>query len=222
MTALGAINWEYYGLKVAFIFHIFERNFMGAFLWTGCTNKLSMQLWTCAVIQTENQSMSWKVVDSIYGLWNFSTPNKSSSEMIRHDLSRETFTPIYTALVQQNNKKRNFTDITFGKGFAISYNNIHQLSWDLARYVNMKCGHGGVLCRTPHRTGMWTIANSESKDHHPSSTSTSDAFHGMNYFTDAAYITTLNSGTLRKCPQTFIHQGWNIVRDHFTTIATVM
>ena len=105
--------------------------------------------------------------------------NSSPSGVIRHNADRETPLPIYLGLMlHASTRKRDLVDKLHKLGMSISYDCVLQISTNLANNVCRFYEEEGVVCSPNLRKHVFTTSAVDNIDHNPSSTTSSDSFHG--------------------------------------------
>ncbi|KAL7373673.1 hypothetical protein ABVT39_012268 [Epinephelus coioides] len=98
-----------------------------------------------------------------------------SSGTVRHSRDWETPFPLYMALkVHAVTCKRGLINTLFSLGICVSYDRLLQVSADIANGVCLE----DVVCPPKMRNGLFTTAVVDNIDHHPSSGTAKDSFHG--------------------------------------------
>ena len=97
----------------------------------------------------------------------------------RHTRSSETPLSIYLGLLlHAYTRKKDLVDKLSHLGLCISYDRVLRLSADLANSICRRFEQEQVVCPPKPRTNLFTTAAVDNIDHNPSSTTTTDSFHG--------------------------------------------
>ena len=105
--------------------------------------------------------------------------DKNTAIVSRHIRERECPLPIYLALkIHGETRKRSLVDAFFNIGLCISYDRLLTISTDMANSVCSSFEEDGVVCPPKLRNQVFTTAAVDNIDHNPSSTTSSDSFHG--------------------------------------------
>ena len=92
---------------------------------------------------------------------------------------RVTPLPIYVGIsVHEKTRKRGLIDTLFDLGLSISYDRVMELSTAMANHVCEQYHRNKVVCPLNLLRGSFTTAAIHNIDHNPSSTSTTEYFHG--------------------------------------------
>ena len=104
---------------------------------------------------------------------------KGAHQHERHSRKRETPLPIYLGLsAHAKTRSRELVDNLYDLGLSVSYDRVMSISTNLGNGVCRRFEEEQVLCPTNLRKGLFTTAAIDNIDHNPSSTTTSDSFHG--------------------------------------------
>lgn len=92
---------------------------------------------------------------------------------------RECPLPIYTALkIHGQTRKRTLVDTFHSLGMCISYDRVLDISTDLANSVTALFELEEAVCPPKLKKDLFTTGEVDNIDHNPSSTKSSDSFHG--------------------------------------------
>ena len=98
---------------------------------------------------------------------------------MRNRRERECPLPVYTDLkIHGETRKRSLVDVMHKLGLCIYNYRVMDISTDLANSVTAYFEKEGVLCPPKPRKDVFTTSAIDNIDHNPSSTTTSDPFHG--------------------------------------------
>lgn len=111
--------------------------------------------------------------------YNSSIHRRVGSTTMRHNKDRETPLPIYVGLtVHARTRKRDLIEMLFDLGLSISYDRVMEISTSMGNRVCEQYHRDEVVCPPNLREGLFTTAAVDNIDHNPSSTTSTDSFHG--------------------------------------------
>ena len=113
----------------------------------------------------------------------------------RHVQSRETPTPIYTAMkLHVETGSSSLINIFHKKGLCISYDRLRFISADIANQMISKWEDLGVVVPLDAVKGVFTVGAFDNVDHNPSSTTAQTSLHGT-CISITQYISPDNQGS---------------------------
>jgi len=101
------------------------------------------------------------------------------SDVVRHTKTREPPLPVYIGLsMHARTRKNNIVENMHALGLSISYSRVLELSADISHksvdlFEQEKC-----VCPPTLKCGLFTTAAVDNLDHNPSSTTSTESFHG--------------------------------------------
>ena len=97
----------------------------------------------------------------------------------RHTLQREPPIPVYIGLnIHQVTRSKKLIQQFYQMGISISYDRVMELEEWFATAICERFGEDGVVAPACLRKGLFTSGAFDNLDHNPSSTTSSDSFHG--------------------------------------------
>lgn len=104
---------------------------------------------------------------------------RKSNSSPKHMTERETPVPIYLALkIHSETRKRTLVDTLHRMGLCVSYSRLLNISNDVTNTVCALYATEGIVCPPTLSSGVFTTAVVDNIDHNPSSTTSTDSFHG--------------------------------------------
>ena len=111
--------------------------------------------------------------------YNTFARRRPGSNAIYHMKGRETPLPIYMGLtLHAKTRKRDLVDTLFSLGLSISYDRVLEISTAMNNRVCELYMSDNVVCPPNLREGLFCTAAVDNIDHNPSSTTSTDSFHG--------------------------------------------
>ena len=99
---------------------------------------------------------------------------------VYHQNTIETPLPIYAGLVvHARTRKRDLIETLFDLGLSISYDRVMEISTTIGNHVCNYYQQNEVVCPPNLREGLFITAVIDNIDHNPSSTTATDALHGI-------------------------------------------
>ena len=111
--------------------------------------------------------------------YNTFARRRPGSNAIYHMKGRETPLPIYMGLtLHAKTRKRDLVDTLFSLGLSISYDRVLEISTAMNNRVCELYMSDNVVCPPNLREGLFCTAAVDNIDHDPSSTTSTESFHG--------------------------------------------
>ncbi|KAG0715633.1 hypothetical protein GWK47_011480 [Chionoecetes opilio] len=111
--------------------------------------------------------------------YNSSIRRRVGSTTVRHNKDRETHCPsTWDSQSMQGLGKSDLIEMLFDLGLSISYDRVMAISTSMGNRVCEQYHRDEVVCPPNLREGLFTTAAVDNIDHNPSSTTSTDSFHG--------------------------------------------
>lgn len=105
--------------------------------------------------------------------------SRKDSKFQRRQRERETPLPVYISMkVHAETRKRELVDTLSSMGMGISYKRLMTISSQVGNAVIERFEADGVVVPTSMKKDVFTVGVVDNIDHNPSSTTSSDSFHG--------------------------------------------
>ena len=107
----------------------------------------------------------------------------SIARLQRHNSVKETPLPIYISLkIHSETRKKGLVELLHTLGLGISYKRVLTISNDIGNSVCSQFEKGGVVVPLALHQGVFTAGVVDNIDHNPTSTTSTDSFHGTSIF----------------------------------------